>query len=151
IHIDDLKKALQKYHDHHEKTAVDLSEQIRSLMGNFNQQKKNRCLVKKGKHFEFIDVSDIAYVNSEESITFLHTKDTRRHIYNNTVEGLMASLDTEKFFQINRHQIVHINSIHKIHPYFNQRLKLDLNLPSGDLEFIVSRSKLHPFKIWVDS
>lgn len=151
IHIDELKKALSKYKDHQERHSVTLSAQLRSLLGEFNQKKKNRCLVKRGKHFEFVDVSEIAFVHSEESITFLHTKDTRRHIYSDTVEGLMASLDPYEFFQINRHQIVHINSIQKIHPHFNQRLKLELNLPSGEIEFLVSRSKLQLFKAWVDS
>ncbi|MEL6255529.1 MAG: LytTR family DNA-binding domain-containing protein [Bacteroidota bacterium] len=151
IHVEDLKKALKKYQDYHKEDSKDLRHQLQALMGNFNQQKKNRCLVKRGDHFEFVDVSDIVFVNSEESITFLHTRDTRRHIYNHTLEGLMISLDPQKFFQINRHQIVNIDSIHKIYPYFNQRLKLELNVKTGELDFIVSRSKLNQFKSWVDS
>lgn len=151
IHLDDLKKALDKYKDHHARQEVDLSSQLKTLLGDFNRKKKNRCLVKRGNHFEFVDVVDIAFVHSEESITFLHTKDNRRHIYADTVEGLMSSLDPYEFFQINRHQIIRISSIQKIHPHFNQRLKLELNLPSGEIEFLVSRSKLKLFKAWVDS
>lgn len=151
IHIDDLKKALEKYQNYHAAQPQDLSGQLKSLLGDFNKKKKNRCLVKRANHFEFIDVSEIAYVHSEESITFLYTKDERRHIYADTVEGLMASLDPYEFFQINRHQIIHINSIQKIHPHFNQRMKLELNLPACDIEFLVSRSKLQLFKAWVDS
>lgn len=146
---EDLRKAIEKYKSQQVVHEVNYSQQIQSAFSSLNKQKKHRCLVKRGNHFEFIEVSDIAYVNSENSITFLHTFDGKRHLYNNTVEGLMKNLDETLFFQISRHQIVNINAVQKIHPYFNQRLKLELNLAT-DLEFLVSRSKLTPFKDWID-
>ena len=54
------------------------------------------------------------------------------------------------FFQINRGQIVNINAIQKIHPYLNQRLKLELSPAKEDLEFLVNRPKASAFKEWID-
>lgn len=146
---EDLRKAIEKYRLRRVSQEVNYSQQIQSAFSTLNKQTKHRCLVKRGNHFEFIEVSEIAFVHSESSITFLYTFDGKRHLYNNTVEGLMKNLDETLFFQISRHQIININAVQKIHPYFNQRLKLELNIPS-ELEFLVSRSKLTPFKDWID-
>ena len=59
-------------------------------------------------------------------------------------------LDPTNFFRINRGQLVNIKTIQKIHPYLNQRLKLELSTKT-DIEFIVSRNKMMHFKNWVDS
>jgi two-component system response regulator LytT len=151
IHVNDLAKAIEKFERFRPQGTSEFTEHIKSLFNTVNQPKKQRCLVKKGNHFEFISISDIAYVNSEEGITFLHTFKGQRHIYSNTVEGLMGSLDTRQFFQINRGQIVNIDAIKKIHPHFNSRMKLELSNTNGKTEFLVSRSKLPTFRAWVDS
>ena len=120
-------------------------------MTQFNHQKKHRCLVKKGGHFEFINTVDIAYVNSEDGITFLYTFQGKRHVYNNTIEGLIGGLDDKSFFQINRGQIININAIQKIHPYFNQRMKIEPLPNLKKLNLVVSRAKIQRFKEWIDA
>ncbi len=150
IHIDELKRALEKFTARQPKPLPDLSAQLQAVFSKMNRQKKHRCLIKKGNHFEFINISDIAYVNSEEGLTFLHTFQRQRHLYPNSVEGLMEMLDPLQFFQINRGQIINIEAVSKIHPYFSQRLKIELSVPSEELEFLVSRSKAQGFKEWVD-
>ncbi len=151
IHIEDLKRALTKFDQQQLATNQNLSTQLTSIFGQLNQSKKHRCLIKKGNHFEFINVTDIAYVNSEDGMTFLHTFDLKRHLYNHPAKNFMEQLDTAVFFQINRGQIVNINAIHKIHPYFNNRLSLELTIPTKGLEVIVSRPKMSLFRAWVDS
>ena len=121
------------------------------MLQSISKPKKHRCLVKKGGHFEYVNVSDIAYVDSAESITFLHTRQGNRYMYAKTVEQLAQELDSDDFFQINRSQIVHIGVVQEIHPFLNQRLSLKLNIPvRQDLDFIVSRQRLSPFKKWMD-
>lgn len=151
IHVDDLAKAIKKFERFRPQDNPEISQQIKSLFNTINQPKKQRCLVKRGNHFEFISISDIAYVNSDDGITFLHTFKGQRHIYANTVEGLMSNLDDKQFFQINRGQIVNIDAIKKMHPYFNSRMKLELSNADGKIDFLVSRSKLPAFRTWVDS
>jgi len=124
--------------------------QLKEFLSSFSTGTKNRFLVKKGNHFEFINVDNIAYIGSDESMTFLYTENGKRHIYTKTLQALMNQLDHEKFFQINRKQIINIASIAKIHPYLNQRLKVDLHLRTSE-EFIVARNRMSEFKEWVDS
>lgn len=150
IHIDDLRKAISKYEQLYSSEDTDATK-LQEMIQSINKPKKNRCLVKRGGHYEYVDVQDIAYVNSEDSITFLHTTDGQRHIYTKTVERLFGELDPLTFFQINRSQIININAIHQVHPYMNQRLKvlLDARLKAS-VEFVVSRNKMMSFKGWMD-
>lgn len=145
----ELRDSIDKYKKHFYKTPN--VPPLNMLIEQLPRAKKNRCLVKKGNHFGYIELNDLAYVESEDSITFLYTLDGKRHIYNKTVESFMRELDETHFFQINRSQIIKIDSIREVHPYFNQRLKLVLNLPlKKEREFIVSRSRMSDFKNWMD-
>ena len=150
IHIDDLRSAYQKYEQLYTNQVSD-ADKLKEMILSINKPKKNRCLVKRGGHYEYVDVKDIAYVNSEDSMTFLHTTDGQRHIYSKTIERLFTELDLAMFFQINRSQIININAIHQVHPYMNQRLKvlLDPKL-KATAEFVVSRNKMTSFKGWMD-
>lgn len=151
IHKDDLIKAIDKYQSIFKETQTSGSDALLKMMTQLNKKKKNRCLVKKGGHFEYVSVKDIAYVESEDSITFLYTFDGSRYMYAKTVEQLFEEMDHDDFFQINRSQIVKSTAVAQIHPFLNQRLKLHLT-PKGaeDKDFIVSRKRLVTFKEWMD-
>ena len=151
IHIDDLTKSIEKYRSLYKASSVDTSDKLLEMMSQLNKKKKNRCLVKKGGHFEYVSVTDIAYVVSEDSITFLHTFDGSRYMYAKTVEQLYEELDHDDFFQINRSQIVNCQAVSQIHPFLNQRLKLQLSHKGSDAsDFIVSRKRMTEFKEWMD-
>jgi len=150
ISPEDMATAMKKFDDQNAKANNANFDQLNSLVSSINPKKKNRFLIKKGNHFEFIEVHDIAYVHSEDSLTFLFTKDGKRHIYSKTITEIEMELDAKSFFRINRGQLIQIDAISKIHPYFNQRLKLELSTKS-EHEFIVSRNKMMDFKGWVDS
>ncbi len=151
IHRDDLISALDKYQSLFKGAQTDTSDVLHKMMSQLNKKKKNRCLVKKGGHFEYVNVRDIAYVASEDSMTFLHTFNGARYIYSKTVEQLYDELDQNDFFQINRSQIVNSDAVSQIHPFLNQRLKLQL-IPksSASTDFVVSRKRMMEFKEWMD-
>ena len=149
ISKDDLSHALQKFEETKGSNALREPEILRNILAGMNQRKRNRFLVKKGNHFEFISAQDIGFIHSEDSLTFLYTLEGRRHLYSKTIAHIEHELDTEKFFQINRKQVVNIDAVKKIHPFLNQRLKLDV-LGNTGIEFIVSRNRSTDFKNWVD-
>ena len=151
IHLDDLKSSLDKYKNLYNSEKNIQTGELRNILDNYNKPRKNRCLVKKGGHFEYVNVSDIAYVSSDNSITFLYTMEGTRFIYSKTVEQLYQELDHNYFFQINRSQLVNIEAIKEIHPFLNQRLSLKLSVPIAENhDFIVSRQRHSSFKEWID-
>ncbi len=148
INEEDLLKAIRKFEAG--KQVSPISKQLSNLLEIVQPKVKNRFLVKKGNHFEFVNANTISYINSDDSLTFLYTQQNLRHMYTKTIQDLAVSLDTQQFFQINRKQIINIDNIKKIHPFLNQRLKVELDVDT-DIEFVVSRSKMAEFKSWVDS
>lgn len=148
INEEELLQAILKFESG--KGNLPITTQLSELIQTVKPQKKNRFLVKKGNHFEFVNANHISFINSDDSLTFLYTKDNIRHLYTKTIQDLADSLDKKNFFQINRKQIININHIRKIHPFLNQRLKIELDVHT-EIDFIVSRSKMMEFKEWVDS
>lgn len=150
---EDLKQAILQYKNYWQQENKESSDGISELIKTLKQPPvKQRCLVKKGGHYEYVNVKDIAFINSSDSLTFLHTFEGNRYIYTKTLEQLYHELDKTLFFQINRSQVLNSSAIKEIHPFLNQRLKIMLNTPvKNELEFIVSRKRMANFKEWIDN
>ena len=151
IHKNHLEQAISKFKISLEKEQSRMPESFLQQMQEQSRKPKSRCLVKRGNHFEYVNVDNIAFVHSEDSITFLHTSEGKRFIYAKTVEQLIAELPQSEFYQISRSTIVNINSIQEIHPFHNQRVLVKLkNGLEKDIQLIVSRGRVSEFKSWVD-
>ncbi len=111
---------------------------------------KKRFLVKMGQQLIYLNTSDIRYFFSDEGLVYAKTTRGKKHLVDFTLDQLEQVLDPVYFYRINRKIILHVEAIHKIHSYFNSRLKLEL-LPVTDLEVIVSRDRVSNFKKWLDS
>ena len=147
----ELKSAIDKYHEIYDKKFGFDSESLRQIMENFQSKKafRQRFLIKKGKDFIYLPVQNVAYLYSENGLTFLMEKNKKRHLLDITLDVLEKELDGNDFYRINRKQIIHIQSVCKIFSYFNSRLKLQL-IPENKEEVIVSRERVKEFKGWLD-
>lgn len=149
IQNEDLLRALNKFKKSNKPNTVDPSV-LKQLLGSFQTTpKREGILVKDGSGFHQIKVAELLYCYSEESVTFGVTTG-KRFIINETLDELYASLDKNRFFKINRSQIISKNSIERIDSYFNHRVKLSISNPRNQ-EFIVSRPKTSEFKEWLNS
>ena len=148
IQKDDLNIALNKFLKSNKPAAINPSI-LKQLLGSMQlTQHRKGLLVKDRGGFVQIKVSELLYCYSEDSITFGITSN-KRFIIDETMDELFDSLDQNKFYRINRGQIVAKASILKIDPYFNHRVKLSISNPR-DQEFIVSRPKTSDFKDWMN-
>ncbi len=146
----ELESAFQKFKNlHHQSQEYDRTA-IQSLISSITQKGyKERFLVKVGQQLNYVQTKDIAYFYSEEGLVYALTSSNKRHVIDYTLEQLGDVLDPKNFFRINRKIIVGVESINKIHTYFNSRLKLEL-APRTDMEVIVSRERVGDFKSWLD-
>jgi len=145
----DLDLALHKFLKSNTSNTIEpliLKELLASMQ---TPQKRSGILVKEGSGFVQIRVSELLYMYSQDSITFGITQN-KRYIIDETMDQLFESLDSSKFYRINRGQIISKISIQKIEPYFNHRVKLSVASPR-DQEFIVSRQKTSDFKNWMNT
>ncbi len=144
----DLKMALDKFK--RSKQQFTLSNEMLQgfLTGLKTTSQREGFLVKEGDGFMQISVADLLYLYSEDSVTFGVTQE-KRVIIDETLDQIFPSLNPNRFFRINRGQIVTKQAILKIERYFNHRLKLTLTNPRNQ-EFIVSRPKTNDFKDWLN-
>ncbi|MEO1436106.1 MAG: LytTR family DNA-binding domain-containing protein [Bacteroidota bacterium] len=130
--------------------SVQQLQAIQAMMESMRPQEfKSRFMVKLGQQLVVVPTDEVAYFISEDGLAFLVTQNGKRFAMDQSLEQLKGILDPGQFFRINRKLIVRFESIHKIHTWFNSRLKLDLNpKPKGDV--VVSRDRVSDFKAWLE-
>ncbi len=150
IDPEELAAALEKFDRmFRQPVSYDLRLMQELLQSMTKPTYKERFLVKAGQQITYLPVADIRYFYSDEGLLFARTGEGKRHHLDYTLEQLEDVLDPQLFFRLNRKVIAHIDAIHRIEPYFNSRLILELR-PKADFEVIVSRDRVNDFKGWLD-
>lgn len=148
IQLKDLKQALDKFK--RSEQAFTLTDQnLQNFLAELKvKESRQGILVKEGDDYVQLQISDLLYAYSEDSITFGVTE-SKRVIIDETLDQLFTTLDASQFFKINRGQVIAKKAIGKIAKYFNHRLKLNI-AQSRDHDFVVSRQKVNDFKAWMN-
>ncbi len=153
IKFDELEQAIRKYQNLvNEFSPSDNSLKIEQLLDSLQfsgQQFKKRFLVKSGEQLIPIPDNEVAYFYTAMELVYLFHKNGKKYVVDYTLEQLEKLVDPTSFYRINRQFILNLAAIHKIHTYFNSRLKLEI-LPTHHEEVIVSKSKVKDFKKWVE-
>lgn len=113
-------------------------------------QYKQRFLIKTGNAYAYLNCTEINLIYSEDGLSFAITTEGKRLLLDESLDKLIKQLEPQRFFKISRKHIVCIDALAKIHPYLNNRLKLELRTPVED-PLIVSREKVREFKTWLDT
>lgn len=153
IKLSDLSRALEKYKElFSQKQHPDFKEEMRALASLIKGKEisyKSRFLVRVGNLIKSISIEEIAYFFFEDRTTLLMTKDKHKYPVRHTLDELEEILDPHQFNRANRQFIISIDAIHKIHPWFKGRLKLDL-MPPQNIDLVISSEKTKYFKEWLD-
>jgi DNA-binding LytR/AlgR family response regulator len=146
----ELKNALDKYDQVRGNTASFDYSMLNGMLDNLkNRNYRERFLVKFGNAFTYIQAQEMRFCYAEDSLVFTRLADGKKYSLDHTLEQLEQLLNPTHFFRINRKILLHIEAVDKIHPYFNNRLKLELQ-PSPGFEIVVSRERVQDFKNWID-
>ncbi len=141
----ELKAAIDKFKRVRPLISKDF---IQSVLEQRNPKYKNRFLIKMGDQLRHVECSDIAYFIFEDGLVMAVTKGKSSLPMDYSLDHLEQLLNPADFFRLNRKVIARIDSIGKIHTYFNGRLKVEL-LPAADEDIIVSRERVGKFKGWM--
>jgi len=153
IKSEELERAILKF-----EKLVKQSEQkpiisnYTELLEAIHQQDKKyrkRFLITGSTAFSKLNVEDIAYIYTDNRVTFAMTFENKEYILNQSLDKLEEELDPEIFFRANRGLIINSESIQKIENYFGGKLIVQLVHPF-DKEVTVSRLKASAFKDWLD-
>lgn len=110
---------------------------------------KLRFVAKIGDQIRHISIEETSYFYAEDNMVYLVSNENKHFIIDYSLEQLTKVLNPDIFFRVTRGHIVKIDSIKKVHKYFNSRLKLDL-VPPFKEEVLVPRAKVSAFIEWMD-
>jgi two-component system response regulator LytT len=145
----ELRLAVDKYRQLYLKKENDFSEKILKLVQDMSTGKyKERLLVKRGQQLSFLKTEATAFCYADGKLCFAVDFNNNKHLVENTLSQLEEQLQPNKFYRINRHLLVNIEAIKKVHTWLGGRLKLEL-LPATNAETVVSRERVNGFKDWL--
>ena len=95
-----------------------------------------------------IHINKIAYIYTENTITYVTTYTGKKSTINLSLDDLFDNLDASLFFRANRQFIISISSIDKIIKYGNSQLKILVQDPN--MEIVISKNKAAEFRQWLN-
>ncbi len=115
--------------------------------GEANSKIKKRLLTYSKDKLNTIKVEEIAFIHTENSITFITCLDGQQYRHNSSLDELFSSLDSAFFFRANRQYILSVKGIDEILKYGNNQLKINTIQENSVL---ISKNKVAEFKKWLN-
>jgi DNA-binding LytR/AlgR family response regulator len=145
----ELEKALDKYNELHQKNIPDFSEKMIKLMQEMNVVKyKERLLIKRGQQLSYLKTGNTAYCFADGKLCYAVDFNGSKYLLENNLGQLEEQLQPSSFYRINRHLLVNIEAVKKVHTWLGGRLKLEID-PCTTAETVVSRERVNGFKEWL--
>lgn len=116
-----LHRAVAHARDHIEhKSLGNLDERLASLIADIRCEKKylERLVVKSVGRVFFLKTDEIDWIEAAGNYVKLHTG-RESHMIRETMNGIEAKLNPDKFLRIHRSTVVHIDRIKELHPMFS--------------------------------
>lgn len=145
----ELEKALDKYYNFHQKPVGDFSEKMMKLMQELNLVKyKERLLIKRGQQLSYLKTENTAYCYADGKLCYAVDFNGTKFLLENNLSQLEEQLQPVRFYRINRHLLVNIEAVKKVHTWLGGRLKVEV-VPPTAAETVVSRDRVNGFKEWL--
>ena len=148
---DKFKEAVDKYRtlfDSEERGVIDhaVLEDIEIIKETKNY--KQRFTVKKKGGIKLINTPDISSFLANGDFSFAVDKNGEKHVVNYSLGAIESRVNPDLFFRINRSEIINIDYIEKIEPYFKNRMAIKMK---GLAEVVhTSTAKTPEFRNWID-
>lgn len=121
---------------------------ISELLNQKTKQYKERIIIKNSTEIHILNTDKTVAIFSNLGKLTAVDDSGKEHEFRYKLSDLAEELDPKIFFQINRGEIVNINFIEKIAPYFGDRLALTLKNLKAKL--ITSASTTSEFRKWIE-
>ncbi|UZO80693.1 LytTR family DNA-binding domain-containing protein [Aquimarina sp. ERC-38] len=139
-------KAMDKYESLQNKEVnwKKLSETIHGLQNNY----KERVIIKSKTEIKILSTKNTGVILSNSGKCIAIDENGKENEFRYKISDLIKELNPKEFFQINRSEIVNINFIEKIEPYFGDRLAISIKNYKPHL--ITSASTTSEFRKWIE-
>jgi len=76
--------------------------------------------------FYLLPIEAVAYLQADEGVVFAFDQQGARHPLAGTLGEWEQQLDPTRFFRLNRSELLHLEAVAQVEPYFNNRLAVRL-------------------------
>jgi DNA-binding LytR/AlgR family response regulator len=145
----ELQKAIAKFKDLFDKKEKTPSDKIMKMLQEMHAGRfKERLLIKKGQQLNYLKTESTAYCLADGKLCYAVDFNNNKYLLEINLSQLEEQLQPNKFYRINRHLMVNIEAVKKVHTWIGGRLKLELS-PSTSSDTVVSRERVNGFKDWL--
>lgn len=131
--------------------GVDVEALLKEIGTGTKPQKdyRERYIVRFNDRIIPLEISNIAYIFSEEKNNYLVTLDNHQYILDSSLDVVMEDMNPEQFFRISRSCIISMKAIKSIIKQPGGRLRV-MHIPESDQDMTVSRSRVDDFLRWIE-
>ena len=145
----ELQQSLQKHQQLYSKTGDNFFDKLVKMLQDINAVKyKERLLIKRGQQLSYLKTDNTAYCYADGKLCYAVDFEAKKYLLESNLSELEEQLQPANFFRINRHLLVNIEAVKKVHTWLGGRLKLEI-LPTTTAETVVSRERVNGFKEWL--
>lgn len=145
----ELQQAVHKFRELHENKKTDFSEKMHRLIEQVQASRyKERLLIKRGQQLSYLKTSSAAFCFADGKLCYAVDFSNNKFLLENNLSQLEEQLDPGKFYRINRHLLINIDAVSKVHTWLGGRLKVEMT-PSPSIDTVVSRERVNAFKEWL--
>lgn len=148
ISFDRFSKAMNKFENLALSGKKTDWQEISNLLHLKTKQYKERIIIKTATEIQILNTDKTAAILSNSGKLTAIDEVGKEHEFRHKLSDLAEELDPKTFFQINRGEIVNINFIEKIEPYFGDRLSIKLR--NLKIKLITSTSVTPEFRKWIE-
>ncbi len=130
------------------KISDNIIDELKLIVKNKSSDYKSRFTIKKANGIFLLSVGDIIYFQSQGDFILAHDQKGNKHVINQSLGKVIASLNPKHFFQINRSEIININYIQKFETHFKN--KLIISMHGINEKLYTSGSRTPEFRSWLE-
>jgi len=109
---------------------------------------KERFVIKLRGGIQFIETKRIAFFQIRDGILFAFDEEGSKFSLSENMNNLVETLDPRQFFRLNRSEMVNLNFIERLEPYFQNRLVI--RIKNSKVKLISSVSRTPELRQWID-
>lgn len=149
----DFTKAIEKYQSlfnkgDYNKLNSDTLSNLKSALQTENTSYKKRFVIKKAKGIYLLNITDIALIKASGDFCLAYDDKGNQHTISGTLGSVFEQLNPTKFFKINRSEIINIDYIENLEPYFKNRLLISVQKQKEKV--MTSSSTTSDFRKWLE-
>ena len=146
ISFNKFSKAMEKFKSLQNKEInwKEISETIHGLTNNY----KERIIIKTKTEIKILSTKNASAILSNSGKCIAIDEHGKENEFRYKLSDLIKELNPKEFFQINRGEIININFIEKIEPYFGDRLAISIKNYKQHL--ITSAATTSEFRKWIE-